>query len=171
MTRLVWILLLASSLLGCAAIRGAVARQETLEREISVYVIQKPLEEAWKTALTEELSFWEVVAGRGLRWEETGKWQARSAVEMTSDRKSDGSIDVNKVWFEAEGAMAGDGSQIRFHEVTERQTIRDGAAGLVDRTRYRALEMELAFIKKLDPSAGAAIDAKAQEADRAAREE
>ncbi|NUO51078.1 MAG: hypothetical protein HOV80_19655 [Polyangiaceae bacterium] len=171
MRRLFWVLLLASSLLGCAAIRGAVARQETLDREIGAYVIQKPLADAWTVALSEDLTFWEVVAGRGLKWEETGKWQARSAVEVKSEKKAGGVVEVEKSWVEAEGVTAGDGSQIHFFVVNERHTIRDGTEGLGDRSRTRALEMELAFIKKLDPQAGAAIEKKAQSAEQAARAE
>jgi hypothetical protein len=164
-------LLFACSLLGCAAIRGAVARQETLDHEISAYVIKQPLADAWKIATSDDRDLWELIAGKGLSWEETGKWQARSNTTTTTDKKNTGEIEITKVWYEVEGVQAGDGSQIHFFENTERHTIRDGSEGLADKSRNRNLEMALAFIKKLDPAGGAAIEGKAKRAEQEAREE
>jgi hypothetical protein len=165
------VLLFVSSLFGCAAIRAAVARQETLDRELSTYVIKQPLADAWKIATSDDRDLWELIAGKGLSWEETGKWQARSNVTTTTDKKNTGDIEITKVWYDVEGLQAGDGSQIHFFENTERHTIRNGSEGLADKSRNRNLEMELAFIKKLDPQGGAAIESKVQRAEQEARDE
>jgi hypothetical protein len=174
MRRLFWLallLLLSTSTLGCAWLRAAEARQLMLDHELTRYVIEKPLEEAWKIALSEDKTFWEVIAGRGLNWEETGRFQARSATETETDKETDGAVRINKVWFDAEGVTAGDGSQIHFFRNSETHVIRNGQSSIVDSSRYRDLEMELAFIKKLDPKAGAAIEAKARSAEEDARNE
>jgi len=174
MRRLAWLalfLLLSASALGCAWVRAAEARQVTMEREIARYVIQQALPEAWKIAISDDRTFWEVIAGRGLSWEETGRYQARSSVDQKTEKQTDGSFQVEKVWFDAEGVTAGDGSQIRFFRNTERHTLKDGQASLANQDRHRDLDMELAFIKKLDPKAGAEIDAEVKRAEDAARNE
>lgn len=174
MRRYVWLallLLFSTSALGCAAMRAAVARQETLSREIAAHVIDKPLEQTWKLALAEHLDLWEKIGGVGFRWEETGRFQARSVKRSSTNKQQDGSIELENVWYEAEGASAGDGSQIRFFKVQERVTVRNGVTSLANRDRSRDLDMELAFIKKVDPKAGAAIEAKVRHAEEEARNE
>ncbi len=165
---LVLFLVSSVALPGCAYIRAESARSSSYEQALDTYVIKKPLKEVWESVSTAD-GPWSHLFFNGLAftWKDVGEYHA--VTDKRSDRLKTGwGLEIENVWYEAEGEDLGDGCRVRYYKVTETTTISQGKRSSPSTRRDRDLEMEIELVKYFDPAAAAKIEADGEKAAQAA---
>lgn len=155
--RLVLVLLGALTLgfSACGSGQANLARRNALQGQLDGYVIERPLAEVMeKVPLVDaphDEVFW---TGSSFTWQDAGPGKMKTTRRsQREDHGDDQHIQVS--WFECEAKEVGQGTQVRFFQVT----VTSSARGPHETHRERRVDLELDLVGRFDPTAAKKIEA------------